>query len=148
MINHLLFTINHSLLIIKKMAKQQPQQPQKRQTPAPATTPVQPRKTPAPVRATVKKESLFNVGSNELIYGKNNFIWMGLGLALVVAGLVAMSGGAMPSPDVWDENIIYSFRRITLAPIMMVAGFIITLIGIFKKNDNENTTNIAITEEN
>jgi Protein of unknown function (DUF3098) len=129
------------------MAKQQPQQPQKRITPAPVT-PAQPRKEPASVRSTVKKESLFNVGSNELIYGKNNFIWMGAGLALVIAGLAAMSGGSMPSPDVWDEKIIYSFRRITLAPIMMVAGFIVTLVGIFKKNNVEYNTNNAATEEN
>jgi hypothetical protein len=116
------------------MAKQQPQPPQKRPNPAPAA-PIQTKKAPAPVRRTEKKESIFDTGSNELIYGKNNFLWMGAGLALVVTGLMAMSGGAMPSPDVWDESIIYSFRRITLAPIMMVAGFIVVLIGIFKKNN-------------
>jgi Protein of unknown function (DUF3098) len=127
------------------MAKQQPQPPQKRPTPATAA-PIPPKKTPAPVRSSVKKESLFNVGSNELIYGRDNFIWMGAGLALVVGGLMAMSGGAMPSPDVWDESIIYSFRRITLAPIMMVAGFIVTLIGIFKQNNTETT--VAMSNEN
>jgi hypothetical protein len=131
------------------MAKQQPQQPQKRPTPAPvATTPATKRTpAPAPARRTEKKESLFNVGSNELIYGRNNFIWMGAGLALVVAGLVAMSGGAMPSPDVWDESIIYSFRRITLAPIMMVAGFIVTTIGIFKKNNTETVAEMVSENE-
>lgn len=58
---------------------------------------------------------------------------MGIGLGLVLLGLLAMSGGAMPDNNTWDPNIIYSFRRITLAPILMVAGFVVVAYGIFKK---------------
>ena len=123
------------------MAKQQPLSP-KRPGAQPTTPQAQPKKAaPAPARPTVKKESLFSTGSNELIYGRNNFIWMGIGLALVVVGLLLMNGGAMPSPDVWDESIIYSFRRITLAPLMMVAGFVVVIIGIFKPNTDATNGN-------
>ncbi len=126
------------------MAKQQPQQQQRR--PVQPSTPTQttPRKpAAAPVRQmATKKASIFSTGSNELIFGKENFIWMGIGLALVLAGLVAMAGGAMPSPDVWDESIIYSFRRITLAPILMVAGFVVVIFGIFKHDKSLDTNEL------
>ena len=121
------------------MAKQQPQQRRPNQPQSPATAPAPQPKKAAPVRGE-KKESLFNMGSNELIFGRQNFLWMGIGLALVVVGLALMSGGAMPSPDVWDEGIIYSFRRITLAPILMVAGFVAVIVGIFKTNSSRAET--------
>ncbi|MFN4256020.1 MAG: DUF3098 domain-containing protein [Saprospiraceae bacterium] len=124
------------------MAKQQPQQRRPNQPQAQAGAPAPQPKKAAPVRGE-KKESLFSTGSNELIFGRQNFLWMGIGLALVVIGLALMSGGSMPSPDVWDESIIYSFRRITLAPIVMVAGFVAVIVGIFKSNNTpaepENT---------
>ncbi len=111
------------------MAKQQPQRPQPR-SPQPATTRSTPK--PAPVRRE-KLESNFSVGSQELIFGRQNFIYMGIGLALILVGLLTMSGGAMPDPNVWEPDRIYSFQRITLAPILMVAGFVMVAVGIFKK---------------
>lgn len=57
---------------------------------------------------------------------------MGLGLFLVLAGLAAMLGGAMPDPNKWEPERIYSPVRITLAPILMVAGFVTVIWGIFK----------------
>jgi len=120
------------------MAKQ-PQRPQPRpqapqpQQPAPSKKP-----GPAPARTTAeKKETLFHVGNRDLIYGRKNFVLMGAGLALILAGLAAMSGGAMPDPNVWEPERIYSFTRITLAPMLMVAGFVVVIFGIFKKNTPE-----------
>ena len=52
-----------------------------------------------------------------------------------MAGLIAMSGGAMPDPNKWEPERIYGFQRITLAPILMVAGFVTIILGIFKKSD-------------
>lgn len=109
-----------------------------------AKQPIQPRKTtssaaPAPQksaparRVEAQRESIFSKGSRELLYDRSHFIVFGIGLGLVLLGLLLMQGGAMPSPDVWDESLIYSFRRITLAPICMVAGFLTVLYGIFKK---------------
>ena len=50
------------------------------------------------------------------IFGRINYIFMLAGAACLALGLILMSGGAQPDPDTWDPNIIYSFRRITLAP--------------------------------
>ena len=105
------------------MAKQQVSAPQSR------------KQAPAPARATQLRESIFNPPTNrELIFGRNNFVFMGIGLALIVAGLFLMAGGSMPDPNKWEPEIIYSFTRITLAPICMVAGFVAVVIGIFRKN--------------
>lgn len=60
---------------------------------------------------------------------------MGVGLALILVGLLTMSGGAMPDPTKWEPERIYSFQRITLAPLLMVAGFVVVGIGIFKRKD-------------
>ncbi|MBC7776177.1 MAG: DUF3098 domain-containing protein [Phycisphaerae bacterium] len=114
------------------MAKQQ-------QRPAPQ--PQQRKTAPAPVRRPAeKKESIFSAGSNELIFGRQNFILMGIGLALVLIGLATMSGGAMPDPNKWEPERIYSFTRITLAPIIMVAGFVTVAVGIFKRTPVANNS--------
>lgn len=113
-------------------------QPARRTAPAPqkpqANAPQQRKTAAAPVRRIEKKDSIFGTGSRELIYGPAQFRIMGIGLALVILGLVLMAGGGQTSPDTWDENSIYSFRRITLAPLVMVAGFVVVVLGIFKKS--------------
>ena len=69
----------------------------------------------------------------EMVFGKQNFLWMGIGIALIALGMILMLGGSMPSPDVWDDNIIYSFRRTVLAPIVILAGIGVEFYAIFKK---------------
>lgn len=96
---------------------------------------------PAPVRRPAeKRESIFTTGSRDFIFGRKNFIYFGVGLGLILAGLLAMTGGAMPDPNKWEPERIYSFRRITLAPILMVAGFVVVILGIFKKTDASAST--------
>lgn len=84
-------------------------------------------------RKSTKTKSTANSQSVEMVFGRENFIWMGAGILLIVIGLALMTGGAMPSPDVWDDSIIYSFRRSVLAPFCMVAGLGLEIYGIFKK---------------
>lgn len=72
-------------------------------------------------------------GHDTLVFGNATFIWIGIGVALMLLGMFLMSGGAMPSPDVWDEEIIYSFRRITLAPIVILTGLGVITYAILKK---------------
>jgi hypothetical protein len=67
-----------------------------------------------------------------LPFGRQNYLLMGLGALLIVIGLFLMSGGKMPSPDVWDESIIYGFRRTVLAPIVILAGLGVEVYAIFK----------------
>ena len=69
----------------------------------------------------------------EFIFSKKNYQLMFIGLLLILMGTLLMTGGKMPSPDVWDDSRIYSFRRITLAPIIILAGFALEIVAIFKK---------------
>lgn len=67
-----------------------------------------------------------------MTFGRENYKWMLIGLAVIALGFALMAGGAMPSPDVWDESLIYSPRRITLAPIVILIGLGIEVYAIFK----------------
>jgi hypothetical protein len=102
---------------------------------------------PAPVRRPEKRESIFTSGSREFIFGRLNFVYFGVGLALILAGLAAMTGGAMPDPTKWEPERIYSPRRITLAPILMVAGFVTVILGIFKKT-SDNSAMPSVPDDN
>jgi hypothetical protein len=67
-------------------------------------------------------------------FGKSNYIWMMVGAALIILGMILMSGGKSADPNVFNANEVYSFRRITLAPILIIAGFIVEIYAIFKKS--------------
>ncbi len=71
--------------------------------------------------------------AEELLFKKENYVLMGAGAGLVLLGLLLMAGGSMPSPDVWDDSIIYSFRRTVLAPLVILAGLGVEVYAIFKK---------------
>jgi len=71
--------------------------------------------------------------ARELTFGKQTYLFMGIGFALVMVGLLLMSGGRGTEYSEFDVDEIYSFRRITLAPIVILAGLGVTIFGIFKK---------------
>ncbi len=79
------------------------------------------------------RKSAVTTQSRDLIFKKENYLWMAGGAALVFLGMLLMLGGKMPSPDVWDDSIIYSFRRTTLAPLVILIGLGIEVYAIFKK---------------
>ena len=68
-----------------------------------------------------------------VIFKKNNYLLMIGGIVLMALGFLLMSGGSMPSPDVWDESLIYSPRRTLLAPFIILAGLALEIVAIFKK---------------
>jgi hypothetical protein len=88
---------------------------------------------PATPRASTRTAAAKPTNNRELTFGRDTYIWMGIGFALVVLSLLLMSGGRGDDPAVFDENIIYSFRKITLAPIVMLAGLGTVAYAILKK---------------
>ena len=68
-----------------------------------------------------------------LTFGRNTYRWLGIGFGLVVLGLLLMLGGRGDDPTVFDEDVIYSFRKITLAPIVILAGLGTVFYAILKK---------------
>jgi len=109
--------------------------------PNPKNNPVKPvAKAPQATVRNVQKtkssnDSFFRLPSsqnNTLLFDKTNYIILGIGAFLIVLGFILMSGGNT-DPKVFNEAEIYSFRRITLAPITVIAGFIIIIVAILKK---------------
>ncbi|MGB3798267.1 MAG: DUF3098 domain-containing protein [Lewinella sp.] len=71
--------------------------------------------------------------AHPLIFGKQTYIWLGGGFLLIVLGFLLMTGGRGDDPTVFDESVIYSWRKITLAPIIIISGLGVVTYAIFKK---------------
>lgn len=63
---------------------------------------------------------------------KQNYIILLIGLAVIILGFVLMAGGGSEAPDEFNEAM-FSWRRISLAPILVVGGFVIEIYGIMKR---------------
>ena len=73
------------------------------------------------------------------IFGKKNYLIMGIGLAVIAIGFILMSGGGSDNPAVFDASI-FNFRRIHLAPALVLLGFAIEIYAILiNPNKEENT---------
>jgi hypothetical membrane protein len=68
------------------------------------------------------------------LFGKENYRWMVIGLGVIILGLLLMIGGKSKDPNVFDTTEVYSFRRITVAPILILGGLVLEIVGIFKKS--------------
>lgn len=68
------------------------------------------------------------------LFGKNNFLWMIIGAVVIIAGMFLLSGGKSNDPAVFNTNEVYGTTRITIAPILIVAGLMIEIFAIFKKS--------------
>lgn len=71
---------------------------------------------------------------NDFIFKKKNFLVMLLGLGVIAVGFMLMSGGGSDNPDVFSEDI-FSFRRISLAPALVLIGFGIEVYAILLNSD-------------
>ncbi len=65
----------------------------------------------------------------EFAFGKENYIITIVGMVVILVGFVLMAGGASDDPNVFSEEI-FSTRRITVAPLVVLAGFALEIIGI------------------
>jgi hypothetical protein len=72
------------------------------------------------------------------LFGKRNYTWMLIGLAFVALGFVLMAGGKSDDPKVFNEAI-YNFRRIRLAPTLVLIGFAIEVYAILRNPDKKTT---------
>ena len=68
------------------------------------------------------------------LFAKDNLVWMLIGAVIVALGFILMSGGKSVDPRVFDTKEVYSSTRITIAPILIVAGLIVEIYAIFKKS--------------
>lgn len=66
-------------------------------------------------------------------FGKQNYLMILAGVALVFIGFLLMTGGGSDDPKVFNEAELFSPRRITLAPITVILGYVVVIFGIMKK---------------
>ncbi len=66
--------------------------------------------------------------------GKHNYKLLAIGFGIIIIGFLLMLGGKTDDPSVFNEKI-FSFRRITLAPIIVLIGFVFEIWAIMKKPD-------------
>ncbi len=64
--------------------------------------------------------------------GRENYKLMAIGFAIIIVGFILMAGGRSDDPKVFSEDI-FSFRRITVAPLIVLAGFIFEIYAIMKR---------------
>jgi len=69
----------------------------------------------------------------QFLFGKKNYNFMLIGLAFIIIGFVLMAGGGSDDPEIFNEEI-YNFRRIRLAPTLVLIGLGIEIYAIMAKS--------------
>ena len=90
--------------------------------------------TKAPVTKTTTTTKREVVTPN--LFERENYKWMLIGVAVMIVGFLLMAGGKSQDPNVFNTKEVYSTVRITIAPIIILAGFVIEIIAIFRQPKN------------
>ena len=77
-----------------------------------------------------KKETKSNL---DFPFGKENLTWMFIGIGVIFIGFYLMIGGGSDDPKVFNPEI-FSPRRITVAPVLVILGLAIEVYAIMKKS--------------
>ena len=68
---------------------------------------------------------------------RENYTYLLIGFIIIIIGFTLMIGGKSDDPNVFNGEEIFSFRRITLAPVIVLAGFIFEMWAIMRKPSKE-----------
>lgn len=74
-----------------------------------------------------------NEQTTDFLFDKINYKFLLIGIGVIALGFILMSDGGSDDPKVFNEDV-FSFRRIHLAPTVVLIGFGITIYSIFKKS--------------
>lgn len=72
-------------------------------------------------------------GNQGFALARENYYYLIIGFAIIIIGFLLMIGGKSDDPNIFNEKEIFSFRRITLAPIIVLLGFAFEIWAIMKK---------------
>ena len=70
-------------------------------------------------------------------FSKENYKLLIVGVVIVIFGFILMMGGGSDDPNAFDEEALFSFTRITLAPFLVIAGYVVVIYAILKKSKKE-----------
>lgn len=80
-----------------------------------------------------KTASPAGAGENRFPFMRENYLVMIVGILVIIIGYALMVGGRSPDPNQFYPDQVYSWRRITLAPIVIIIGFIVEVYAIMKR---------------
>ena len=83
------------------------------------------------------KDKKHKESQNGFLFGKRNYMIMIIGLVIIALGFILMAGGGSEDPNVFNEDI-YNFRRIRLAPTLVIIGFIVEIYAILANPKKDN----------
>jgi hypothetical protein len=89
--------------------------------------PPKPVKTPSPQSRSTKEKAQI-----DFAFGRINYSLMFAGMGLMLFGYILMSGGGSDDPNVFNPEV-FSHRRITVAPILVLSGLVVLVFSIIKK---------------
>ena len=73
----------------------------------------------------------------DFVFKKKNYILLISGIVLILLGIFLMIGGESEDPTKFSDEI-FNFQRLTLAPILIVSGFILEIFAIMIKSENNS----------
>jgi hypothetical protein len=73
-----------------------------------------------------------NENKKGFLFESENYKILFIGIGVIALGFILMTGGGSDNPKVFNEAELFSFRRIRIAPTMVLIGFAITIYSIFK----------------
>jgi hypothetical protein len=80
----------------------------------------------------VKPQQPTSNNEAQFAFTRDNYKWVLIGLAFIVVGFILMVGGGSNDPDVYSDRI-FNFQRWTLAPLLVLTGYVIEIYAIMKK---------------
>lgn len=80
-----------------------------------------------------EKKKIASEPKSQFAFNATNFKLLAIGVAIVVVGYSLMVGGGSEDPNVFNGEELFSFRRITLAPLTVLAGYIFIIYAIMKR---------------
>lgn len=95
-----------------------------------ATRPATTIKTPATPAKAAAPKPVIKAGQ---LFDKENFTWMLIGVGILILGFVLLAGGGSDDPNVFNASEVYSARRITVAPIIILIGIAVEIYAIFRQ---------------
>ncbi len=78
-----------------------------------------------------------NNAENDMAFTATNYKLLLIGLGIVTLGFILMAGGGSGDPNVFDEGAIFHPRRITVAPIVTLVGYLFIVYAILKRTGGE-----------
>jgi len=75
-----------------------------------------------------------NKNTHDFAFGKDNYIILIVGIILLAIGYLLMTGGAAENPNTFSAEEIFSVRRLTVAPLVILSGFAVVLYAVMKKS--------------